>query len=50
MVFQQIVPIICSMVVHLFDRPSQLSTLRERVDSVVGGTIDRSMSGSEGFW
>jgi hypothetical protein len=42
---------IYSMKVHLFDRLGQLSALRlpfERVDTAVGGTIDRSMSGNEG--
>ena len=40
------------MVVDLFDRLSQLSTLAlafGRVDSVVGGTIHRSISGGKGF-
>ena len=39
------------MVVDLFDRLSQSSTLAlafGRVDSVVGGTIHRSISGGEG--
>jgi hypothetical protein len=42
---------IYSMEIHLFNRLGQFSTLRlpfERVDSTVGGTIDRSVSGSEG--
>jgi hypothetical protein len=39
--------------VHLFHRLGPLFTLClpfECMDSAVGGTIDRSMSGSEGFW
>ena len=44
---------IYSMEIHLFNRLGQFSALRlpfERVESTVGGTIDRSMSGSERFW